>query len=155
MSEFKLEGAAALKAKLAEVSEDMRLRGGRAALRRASALVVAKAKQNAMRLDDPETGRQIAFNIEQRWNGRLFKQTGNLGFRIGVAGAAKSEKTNPDLGLGSKTFHWRFLELGTEKMAATPFMQPALESQAEAVGQEFIQQYEAALDRALKRARKS
>lgn len=64
MSEFKLEGAAALKAKLAEVSEDMRLRGGRAALRRASALVVAKAKQNAMRLDDPETGRQIAFNIE-------------------------------------------------------------------------------------------
>ena len=28
----------------------------------------------------------------------------------------------------AETFHWRFLELGTRKMRARPFMRPALES---------------------------
>ena len=149
---FKLEGLAQVKRKLTLVGDDLRLKGGRFALRRAAQIVERKAKAAALVLDDPLTGRQIAMNITTRWNGRLFKQTGNIGFRIGVAGGAESQKTNPDLGPGGKTFHWRFKELGTEKMPATPFMRPALESSTTEVGEEFVRQYDKALDRALKKA---
>lgn len=149
---FKLNGVEALKRKLTIVSDDMRLRGGRFALRRAAQIVERKAKAAALLLDDPVTGRQIAMNITTRWNGRQFKQNGNIGFRVGVAGGAESQRTNPDLGPGGKTFHWRFKELGTEKMAATPFMRPALASSTTEVAAEFISQYDKALDRALKRA---
>lgn len=151
---FKLEGAKELKAKLEGLAYDMRFKGGRFALRKAAQLVEAQAKANALRLDDPLTGRQIAHNIALRWNGRLFKATGNLGFRIGVMGGAEGQRNNPDLGLGGKTFHWRFLELGTEKQGERPFMRPALATQTEAVGAEFIKQYDKALDRALKKAGK-
>lgn len=148
---FELKGAKELKAKLEGLSYDMRYKGGRFALRKAAQLVESQAKANALRVDDPTTGRQIAHNIALRWNGRLFKATGNLGFRIGVMGGAEGQRSNPDLGLGGKTFHWRFLELGTEKQREQPFMRPALASQTEAVGTEFVQQYNVAIDRALKR----
>ncbi len=54
--------------------------------RRFAAAMVAlnAAKAGAEKIDDPGTGRSISDNIVLRWNGRLFKQSGDLGFRIGV-----------------------------------------------------------------------
>ncbi|WP_394243900.1 HK97-gp10 family putative phage morphogenesis protein [Halopseudomonas laoshanensis] len=169
--EFKLPDIDDLVAKLDAVVFETKYKGGRFALRKAAQLIREKAKANALRLDDPATARSIAKNVAERWNGRLFKRTGDLGFRIGVLGGAKQygdtkanrrsgrvgetyptggSSTNP----GGDTFHWRFLEFGTSRQRAQPFLRPALENNIDAATSEFIQQYDKVLDRAIKKAAK-
>lgn len=150
---FNIEGLDSLLAKLESVQYDVKRKGGRAALRKAAKVVADKAKAAALRLDDAGTGRSIADNIALRWNGRLFKRTGDLGFRVGVAQGAIL-RDGGDTSANAPTPHWRLLEFGTEKMAAQPFMRPALaESISEATGV-FVTEYEKAIDRAIRRAAK-
>ncbi|HBZ8058251.1 TPA: HK97 gp10 family phage protein [Klebsiella pneumoniae] len=75
--EFKLTGVDELLGKLESITDDMKRKGGRAALRKAANIIANRAKANASRLDDPATGRSIADNIAVRWNGREFKRNGN------------------------------------------------------------------------------
>lgn len=171
-AEFKLEGLDSLLGKLESISYDMKKKGGRAALRKAAAAISAKVVAGAKRVDDSGTAEDISKNISIRWNGRMFKRTGDLGFRVGVLGGARQyantrdnvragkagkayktpgSKENP----GGDTWYWRFVEFGTSKVAARPFMRPALaESIAEATAV-FISEYEKAIDRAIKRAAKT
>ncbi|HHQ6553289.1 TPA: HK97-gp10 family putative phage morphogenesis protein [Serratia fonticola] len=149
--DYSITGVDGLLAKLASISNDVKYKGGRAALRKAGNIIVAKAKANAQRIDDPTTGRQIADNIAIRWNNRLFKRTGNLAFRIGVLHGAKLKK-HPDKARNAPTPHWRLLEFGTEKMRATPIMRPALEENIPEVINTFAVEYEKAVDRAIARA---
>lgn len=150
---FRLEGAEALNAKLEGVSQDIRFKGGRFALRKAANLVRDDAKRRALNFDDGETGRKVAENIKVRWSSRYFKKTGNLKFRIGVTGGGRAEaRGNPDTGEGGATPHWHLLEFGTSKMAAQPFMRPALAENVQAASNEFVKQYGKAIDRALRRA---
>lgn len=151
--EFSVTGLDSLLGKLESVSYDVRRKGGRAALRKAAQIVVQKAKEGAERIDDKATGRSIADNIALRWNGRLFKSTGDLGFRIGVLHGAVL-KDGGDLSPNSPTPHWRLIEFGTEKMAAAPFMRPALANSINEVTNAFVTEYENAIDRAIKRAAK-
>lgn len=152
--EFALEGIDGLVSKLEAISYDMKRKGGRSALRKAAQVVANKAKEGAERLDDPETGRSIAANIALRWNGRLFKVSGDLGFRVGVLHGAVL-KNGGDLSANSPTPHWRLLEFGTTKMAAQPFMRKALADNISEVTNTFITEYEKAIDRAIKRAAKA
>lgn len=152
--EFALEGIDSLVGKLEAISYDMKRKGGRTALRKAAQVVANKAKEGAERLDDPETGRSIAANIALRWNGRLFKLSGDLGFRVGVLHGAVL-KNGGDLSANSPTPHWRLLEFGTAKMAAQPFMRKALADSISEVTTTFITEYEKAIDRAIKRAAKA
>lgn len=151
--DFSITGLESLLGKLDAISDDLRRKGGRTALRRAGNVIVEKAKENAIRIDDPVTGRSIAANVTQRWNGRLFRRTGDLGFRIGVQHGAVLKK-HPDLSENAPTPHWRLIEFGTEKMRAQPFMRPAAESNVNEVINTFATEYEKALDRAIKRAQK-
>ncbi|WP_438307248.1 HK97-gp10 family putative phage morphogenesis protein [Pseudomonas guariconensis] len=154
--EFSITGLESLLGKLDAVSYDLRRKGGRAALRKAAQVVMQKAKEGAERIDDKETGRSIADNIALRWNGRLFKQTGDLGFRIGVLhGAVLAKKGETvDLSTNAPTPHWRLIEFGTEKMAAAPFMRPALANSIAEVTNTFVSEYEKSIDRAILRAAK-
>jgi HK97 gp10 family phage protein len=153
--EFKIEGLESLLGKLDSVTHDVKRKGGRSALRKAAKLIADKAKEGAARIDDPETGRSIAANIGLRWNGRLFKRTGDLGFRVGVQhGAVIKTKGNPDTGINGPTGHWRLLEFGTSKMAAQPFMRSALANNIAAATSAFVTAYEKAIDSAIKRAKK-
>lgn len=153
--QFSLTGVDDLVTTLNNVTYETKRKGGRAALRKAAQVVRDAAKRNAAGLDDPATGRQISANISERWNGRLFKRTGDLGFRVGVQhGAVIREKGNPDSGSKGPTPHWRLLELGTEKMRAQPFMRPALENNIGLATDTFIREYEKTLARAIKRAAK-
>ncbi|MNC12100.1 hypothetical protein D3C75_598130 [compost metagenome] len=149
--EFSILGLDSLTAKLESVTYDMKRKGGRSALRRAAAVIAEKAKARAMLLDDAETGRSIADNIVLRWNGRLFKRTGDLGFRIGVKHGAVL-KDGGELSANSPTPHWRLLEFGTQYMAADPFMRPALEESISDATNVFVTEYEKTIDRAIKRA---
>lgn len=149
--EFKLEGIDSLVSKLESISYDAKRKGGRSALRKAAQVVANKAKEGAQRVDDPETGRSIAANIALRWNGRLFKISGDLGFRVGVLHGAVL-KNGGDTSANAPTPHWRLLEFGTQKMRAQPFMRKALADHISEVTNTFITEYEKAIDRAIRRA---
>lgn len=151
--EFSIIGVDQLIAKLKAIPYDLRRKGGRTALRKAAKLVMESAKEGAARLNDPKTARSIADNLAARWNGRLFRKTGDLGFRVGVAQGAKL-KDGGDLSANAPTPHWRLIEFGTEKMAASPFMRPALENNINKATDVFVTEYEKAIDLALKRAAK-
>ena len=154
--EFSITGLDSLLGKLEAVSYDLKRKGGRSALRKAAQAIRDAAKQNAARLDDPETAANISANIVERWNGRLFKRTGDLGFRVGVMGGAGGSKSGAELsGLpGGDTRHFRYVEFGTEKTVAQPFLRPALEQNIGQATDIFVKEYEKAIDRALKRAAK-
>lgn len=151
--EYKLTGVDELLGKLESITDDMKRKGGRAALRKAANVIANRAKANARRLDDPETGRSIADNIAVRWNGREFKRNGNLGFRIGVLHGAVL-KRHPDKAKNAPTPHWRLLEFGTENMRAQPIMRPAAENGAEEAMNTFVEEYGKSIDRAIARTAK-
>lgn len=159
--QFSLIGIDSLLAKLESITYDVKRKGGRAALRKAAMVVVREAQANALRIDDPKTGRQIAQNITLRWSSRRFRNTGDLGFRVGVLGGAKrvakavgefqgQGKGNP----GGDTWYWRLQEFGTEKHKAQPFMRPALEQNTDKATNVFLTEYSRSIDRAIKRAAK-
>lgn len=154
--EFSLIGMGDLLGKIESVKEDTRKRGGRFALRKAAQVIVKAAKQNAERIDDPETGRKISANIKERWSGRTFKRTGNLMFRVGVLGGGKfsESKGNPDTGSGGATPHWHLVELGTRHSRAQPFIRPAAKNNINEVIGVFSDEYIKSIDRAIKRAKK-
>lgn len=151
--EYKLTGVDELLGKLDSITDDMKRKGGRAALRKAANVIANRAKANARRLDDPETGRSIADNIAVRWNGREFKRNGNLGFRIGVLHGAVL-KRHPDKAKNAPTPHWRLLEFGTENIRAQPIMRPAAENGAEEAMNTFVEEYGKSIDRTIARAAK-
>lgn len=156
--EFSITGLDSVLEKMKTVSDEVRYKGGRFALRKAANLVAAKAKEKAQTMDDPETGRSIAANIAVRWNGRYFKRTGDIAFRVGVLHGAilpeKDDGGNVDEGPNGPTPHWRLLEFGTSNMPAHPFMRPALADNINQVTSEFVTQLEKAIDRAIKKNNK-
>lgn len=153
--QFSIIGLDALLGKIGSIKQETRRKTGRAALRKAANLVRDAAKQNAERLDDPATGRSIADNVAIKWNTKHFKRTGDPAFRVGVRHGSKVEKKgNPDEGAAGPTPHWRFWELGTEKMRAQPFLRPALEKNINPVTDTFIREFDKGIDRAIKRAKK-
>ena len=149
-----MTGVDELSKKLEGLKYDIARKGGRFALRKAAQVIREQAKANARQVDDSQTGRSIAANITEKWGSRFNKSTGDLMFRVGVnQGAVLPEKgETPSTAAGAKTPHWRLLEFGTSKMAARPFMRPAMEQAAQRATDEFISTYGPAIDRALKKA---
>lgn len=154
--EFSIIGLDSLLGKLEAVTYDVRRKGGRASLRKAAMVVVNAAKEGARNIDDAKTGRSIADNIALRWNGRLFKRAGDLGFRIGVLHGAVLPKNGEkaDTNVNAPTPHWRLLEFGTELMPAQPFMRSALADNINQVTNTFVSEYGKSIDRAIRRAQK-
>jgi len=155
-----IEGAKALTKIMDAVSNEVKYKGGRAALRKAADLVAGAVKANAQRLDDPKTAEQISENVAVRWSPKKFKRSGDLMFRVGLLGGAQSKsgqgefagkgKSNP----GGDTWYWRLLEFGTRNMQAHPFMRPALEKNTQAATAEFVRQAKRSIESAAKKAAK-
>lgn len=166
-----LSGVDEVLGKFASITDDVKYRGGRSALRKAANLIRNAAAENASAVDDPGTANSIPLNVASRWNGRLWKSKGDLGFRIGVLGGARQyfdtrenrrkrragstyvtdgSKNNP----GGDTHYWRHIEFGTQFIPAKPFMRRALAENVQAATDMFLKEYQKALDRAIKRARK-
>ncbi|VVN83846.1 HK97-gp10 family putative phage morphogenesis protein [Pseudomonas fluorescens] len=152
--EFSLTGIDSLVGKLESISYDVKRKGGRSALRKAAQLVAGKMKEGAQKIDDPETGRSIADNVALRWNGKLFKASGDLGFRVGILRGAVL-KNDGDTSANSPTPHWRLIEFGTVNMRAQPFARKALADNISEATNTVITEYEKAIDRAIKRAAKA
>lgn len=154
----KIEGLDALLKTMQGVTQDLQRKGFRSALRKAAQVVREQAKANVRPHDDLSTGRSIAKNLTEKWSSTYYKQSGgDMKFRVGVAQGAvlpkKGEK--PDLGASGPTPHWRLLEFGTEKMSAHPFLVPALVQSMGKVFSTFVDEGGKAIDRAVKRSKKT
>ncbi|MCK2183507.1 HK97-gp10 family putative phage morphogenesis protein [Halomonas getboli] len=148
---FNLEGVDEALAKMKQVEELPRKRSTRFALRKAAAIVRENVAARAARLDDPKTAESIAANVVVRYDGAYMRQTRDMKMSVGILGGSTSRfknQANP----GGDTYYWRFLEFGTAKMPAVPFMRPGMEESIEPATDEFLQQFDKALVRAIRRA---
>lgn len=120
----------------------------RKAMRQAMNIVRDEARQNVKRLDDPTTPEKIWKEIVVQ-NGRS-RNKNALVMRVGVRGGAQIPYTNNAQNRRSgrvgktyqtdgRVYYWRFLELGTSKQPATPFLRPALYENIEQVTDKFVQ----------------
>lgn len=156
--EFDLKGFDAVIERMKRLPVEVRGKAGRSALGSAARVVTNAAKANAARLDDPLTSERIASNITQRVSSSYQRKTGDLKIRVGVLGGARDYSAYGEISTGRSasenpggdTFYWRFLEFGTEKMSARPFMRPALESSADQVVSTFADKLGKQLDKVAK-----
>jgi len=129
-----VEGLDKVLANLKALPIKVRRSAARKATGKGAAIIKKKAKQNALRVDDPETGRRIADNIGQRFRSKYFRMTGDTMISVGVlTNRGRIPKGNPDEGRGGNTPHWHLVEEGTEHARAQPFLRPAASESASQV----------------------
>jgi HK97 gp10 family phage protein len=150
--EAKFSGLEAIRERLKILGDEKTRRGFRTGLRKAAQVIANAAKERALRINDPETGQSIADNVAVRFGSRASKRTGDIVFRVGVMGTANTKNRDPEKKAGSPTPHWRFVEFGTSKVGARPFLRPAAEENAQRALDTFFAESEKALDRAVRRA---
>lgn len=152
-NEFSFIGVDSLISKMDSIVEETRYKTGRSALRKAAKVMADAAKDRANRLDDPDTGRSIADNVRIAWNGKEFKRSGNLYFKVGIRGGAKLKDAKSDKSSGP-TPHWRLLEFGTSRMRAQPIMRPSFTENVSRSTTVFLTEFEKAIDRAIRKAKR-
>ena len=137
MLTLNVQELAALTDRLRDIEAKIAKKALRTAARKGMSIVRDQVKANA-----PEDTSDDADNIKTK--AFIALQTsyrrGVLSVRVGVRGGAKQ---NPDT-----PWYWRFQELGSKYIAAKPFMQPALESNAEKVFEVITEELKKALDKA-------
>lgn len=123
----------------------------RRALRRGAAIIRDTARENAKRIDDPQTARKIWKNLAVVSGGSRSEQRyGGLVIKVGVRGGAKSTKKGTKTSLaGGNTTHWRFIEYGTSRARAKAFFRPAFQSSGEKAIQQIVKDMRAELDKEL------
>ena len=114
------------KADLAAINQKLKTLGVKAgkptvrkAARKAMVPVRNEVKANAPFYPNLPVHINANVALRSKWSGD------NLRLRVGIVGGAKQNKETP--------FFFRFHEFGTKKMPARPFMQPALESNAQQI----------------------
>lgn len=162
-AEFKIDGLDAALATMRNLPMAMRMKVVKPAVRKAANLVRDSARAAALKIDRSETPLKIADNVNVQFASRHFKRTGEVMFRVGVRGGAKAygnTKQNRSKGrvgakyvTGGSTFYWRFVELGTSRVRARPFLRPALERNIGAATDVVISEIDKQLARLLKRGK--
>jgi HK97 gp10 family phage protein len=157
MDEFRIEGLDVVLGNFKEVKAQMRNKAVRAAARKGANVIRDAAKAGWRAVDRQETPNSIADNVAVQFAGRTFRRTGDIMFRVGIRGGAKSYVNNTrnrrmrrvgeKYNTGGTTFYWRFYELGTSTQPARPVMQPALFNNAGKALAAFVQE----MDRQFKR----
>jgi HK97 gp10 family phage protein len=149
--EFRIEGLDPVIAKLRQLPEKFANRGMRRALRKGANVWLKAARENAKRIDDPETAEMIWKNLSVQGGGRRReKQEGGPMMRVGVRGGARPLKKGTDTGLpGGNTTHWRFVELGTSQAHAQSFLRRAMDSNIESATNAVVEAAKVELDKEL------
>lgn len=164
MSKGKIEGLDEVTKRMRALSDGRRQKNAATrSARKAMAIVRKAAIANAKAIDDPVTAERIWKNIAT--TSAKTRQNYVL-MRVGVRGGARSyanTKANVRKGRAGKTYatngsknnaggdtwYWRFVELGTARTRAKPFMRPALNNNVQNVESEFVTDYKAQLDKEL------
>lgn len=152
----KITGADKAIATLKSLSPKLQRKYLARAVRKGATIVRIAAQNNAKVFDDPKTANKVWKEIVVRSNARVGRQNGGIALSVGVKGGARSYKNTKEnrskqrVGQSyegpGKVYYWRFLELGTEKMKAQPFMQPALTDNADKATDAIVADLNAGLD---------
>ena len=142
-SEVRLEGFAELAAAMRELGQ----RAAKNALRRAvssgAVLVRNEARANAP-VDTGEMKKDIQVKREKdQRDGPLSAK-----YSVFVRSGKKSRLAGSGRNVDKDSFYWKFIEYGTSKMAAQPFMRPAFEAKKE----DAVQAIGKVLDEAIQKA---
>ncbi|WP_110951372.1 HK97-gp10 family putative phage morphogenesis protein [Pseudomonas bohemica] len=129
--DYKLTGADELSARFRSLTEEMRRKVVTPAARDAMEIVLADAKDRAARIDDPETANFIPKNLAIVERKAIGVEVGAVVMSVGVRKRSRGQG-------GGNTFYWWWVELGTEKNRAKPFLRPALANNREALFKEFL-----------------
>lgn len=147
-----IEGLDDFTKRIAELKDVKKVRSkGLAAARKAMKIVQLSAKIGAAYIDDGKTDENIEKNIVIRAG--KSRDYGTIRMRVGVQGGAavnaKSDRAKLAALPGGETVHWRFIEFGTSKVPAVPFMRPALEQNIQKVTDEFAQSFMKSIETAI------
>lgn len=119
--QYKLDGVDKVIDELSKLSKKLQRKTAVNAARRAMVPIRDAAKANARKLDDPKTKNKIYRNIAIQQRSRMGRRIGGVVMSVGVRGCGRKGGT----GAGWDTFYWRFLEFGTARTRAKPFLRPA------------------------------
>ena len=139
----KLEGVDELKRALADATKQIRTKAVRGALRKAGQVISKEAKQAAPVISAPTKTRKpgtVKKAIAVR-NSKFARQAGDEGVFVGVRplrGARQKKLGKAGAKNPNDPFYWRFIEFGTKKMKARPFLRPAADSQGETAIKTFM-----------------
>lgn len=116
MIEIKIEGMEGLQKAFAVLPKELHAKALKPAVSAAAAVVRKQAKANAP--VDEGTLRKAIYQTRSRSESGTFQETAIVGVRFGRKYRRR----------GQDAWYWRFLEFGTVKMPARPFLRPAFES---------------------------
>lgn len=165
--QFKLEGLDAILKKMNQLGPEVSRKGARFAGRKAANVIRDAAIERARQINDPATREEIAKNLAVKFSSKAFRRSGDVSFRVGILGGARQYANTREnrrkrrvgqsyVGAGEfvssgqpggDTFYWRFLEFGTQKAKARPFMRPALDTSSQPAYEAFVKHMNAWLDR--------
>ena len=148
--ELNIQGMDQLKRKLDQLSNPKKAKQiARKAARQAMNIVRDAARTNAKAIDDPETREKIHKNIVTQ--GGKSRNSNEIVIRVGVkGGAGRNQHSVSTAGLsGGDTRHFRYIEFGTSKIPATPFLRPSLSQNLDKVTTKFVQIFDAEITKAL------
>ena len=162
-----IEGLDDVTAKMRELSNPKKQKNAATrSARKAMAVVRKAAVANAKALDDSNSPERIWKNIQVKTSktkqGFVLMKVGVRGgamsyantranMRSGRAGqtyATAGSSGNP----GGDTFYFRFVELGTSRTAAKPFLRPALNNNVDNVQGSFVDDFKEQIDKELNRS---
>lgn len=148
--ELNIQGMDQLKRKLDQLSNPKKAKQiARKAARQAMNIARDAARTNAKAIDDPETREMIHKNIVTQ--GGKSRNSNEVVIRVGVrGGAGRNQHSVSTAGLsGGDTRHFRYIEFGTSKIPATPFLRPSLSQNLDKVTTKFVQIFDAEITKAL------
>jgi len=140
--DFKLEDADQALKKLETFPKKLKRKALRAAARQGAKVWQQAARKLAEPIDDPWTEMKISRFIAVGENTKLGKREGGIAMRVGVRGGAAAKKGEP-----RTPWYWRFLEFGTQKQSAQPFMRPAMENNLQTATDAVAQSLKPAIDK--------
>lgn len=151
---WRLSGLDQAQARMRALPIKVQRRSAQRAARAGLAIVRTAVREGARAIDDPDTAESITKNVAIRLNARRSRAEGGIAMSVGIRGGARSyantkanrrsgrvgltyrtggSKANP----GGDTWYWRFIEFGTRRARAKPFMRPALANNIQAVTDRF------------------
>ena len=157
--EVNIEGLDEVQEKLKRLGNPRLMKNAvRRSARKAMAIVRDAARAAAKVIDDPNTPEKIHKEIVVQLG--KSRNPSEVNIKVGVRGGARIPYTNNDdnrrsgrIGksyqLEGKVFYWRFLEFGTSRQPATPFMRPALQNNIQAVTNSFAENFNKEIDKEL------
>ncbi len=146
---FDLNGVDELIKKLQRTQKEMIEKEAPKALAKAARVIRDEAKRRAELIDNPKSPENIAKNIVVRKARKKDTKHDEIKYKIGVAGGAKSG-ADGKVPAGGDTWYWRFIEFGTVKMPARPFLRPAIAAKEQEAAAVFISSFKEGLDKTVK-----